>query len=200
MQPHRRRPEDYAGVYDSRPRWDIGRPQPALLDVARRGGMDGHVLDVGCGTGEHALMAAEIGHRATGIDTAPRAIEIALDKARRRKLAACFVVCNATALRPLGETFDTVIDSGLFHVLSEDDRASFVEELAAVVPPGGRYHLLCFSDREPGDDGPRRITADEIFRTFSNGWRVESIEATTIDTTDGPASVAAWIAAIRRQR
>jgi cyclopropane fatty-acyl-phospholipid synthase-like methyltransferase len=143
-------------------------------------------------------MAAEIGHAATGIDTSPQAIRIALDKARRRKLAVRFIVCNATALRTLNESFETVIDSGLFHVLTDEARASFVEELAAVIPPGGSYHLLCFSDREPGDDGPRRITADEIVSTFSSGWRVDSIEATTIDTTDAPASVAGWIASVSR--
>lgn len=198
-QPRRRRPEDYKGAYATRPRWDIGRPQPALLDVARRGAIGGRVLDVGCGTGEHALMAAAMGLAATGIDTSTRAIEIAFDKARSRRLAARFVVCNATALRSLGSIFDTVLDSGLFHVLGDQDRARFVEELTAVVRPGGRYHLLCFSDQEPGDDGPRRITRDEIITAFSRGWRIDSIDATTIDTTEGVARVAAWIASLTRR-
>jgi cyclopropane fatty-acyl-phospholipid synthase-like methyltransferase len=89
-------------------------------------------------------MAAQMGLAATGIDTAARAIEIARDKARRRKLVARSVVCDATALRSLGSVFDTVVDGGLFHVLGDEDRARFVEGPAAVVPGGGRYHLLCF--------------------------------------------------------
>jgi cyclopropane fatty-acyl-phospholipid synthase-like methyltransferase len=197
-EPRRRRPEDYDGVYEGRPRWDIGRPQPALLDVARRGGLQGHVLDVGCGTGEHALMAATMGHVATGIDTSAQAIEIAVAKARRRRLRARFVVCDATELRTLDGTFDTVVDSGLFHVLGDGDRARFVEAVTAVVRSGGRYLLLCFSDQQPGDDGPRRIAADDIIATFRDGWRVDAIEATRIDTIDAPASVAAWLASLTR--
>ncbi len=57
-------------LYASPPPWDIGRPQPALLGLARAGLVRGRVLDAGCGTGEHTLMAASLGLDATGIDLA----------------------------------------------------------------------------------------------------------------------------------
>src|ERR1035437_576793 len=68
-----RRPEDFDGFYAGTPPWDIGRPQPAFLSLAEAGAIRGRVLDVGCGTGEHTLMAAGMGLEATGIDSPPAA-------------------------------------------------------------------------------------------------------------------------------
>jgi 2-polyprenyl-3-methyl-5-hydroxy-6-metoxy-1,4-benzoquinol methylase len=194
----RRSPEDFNAMYAGAPPWDIGRAQPAFLQLADAGALKGQVLDVGCGTGEHALMAAARGLDATGIDAAPTAIAIAEAKARDRGLPARFLVGNALDLASLGQRFDTVLDSGLFHVFDDDDRARFVESLAAVTRAGARYHMLCFSDRQPGDWGPRRVSQQEIRSSFARGWRVDSIEAATFDVTLDSAAVLAWRAAITR--
>jgi SAM-dependent methyltransferase len=193
-----RRPEDFDAVYAGTPPWDIGRPQPAFLALTEAGAIRGRVLDVGCGTGEHALMAASIGLEATGIDSAPAAIALAEAKARDRGLTAHFLVHDALQLASLGQQFDTVLDCGLFHVLDDADRRSFVENLRAVIPPGGRYFMLCFSDRQPGDFGPRRISRDEIRASFEKGWQVDSIEPAKLDTRMVPDGILAWLARITR--
>jgi cyclopropane fatty-acyl-phospholipid synthase-like methyltransferase len=95
-------------------------------------------------------MAAALVLEATGIDAAPTAIAIARGKARDRGLAARFLVWNALQLAGLDERFDTVLDCGLFHVLDDDDRSRFVDSVGAVVPTGGRYYMLCFSDPPGG--------------------------------------------------
>jgi cyclopropane fatty-acyl-phospholipid synthase-like methyltransferase len=121
-----------------------------------------------------------------------RAIDLAKTKATERGVEVRFVVADALHLVDLGEQFDTVLDCGLFHVLDDSERERYVGSLAEVVPPGGFYHMLCFSDRQPGDWGPRRVTQDEIRVAFSPGWSIESIESAVIDLTWDPAGALAW--------
>ncbi|MGH9018559.1 MAG: class I SAM-dependent methyltransferase, partial [Acidimicrobiales bacterium] len=111
------------------PPWDIGRPQSAFVGLLEAGEIRGRVLDVGCGTGEHALMAAAAGLDAAGVDAAPTAIEQARAKAGQRRLDVRFEVADALDLTALGAKFDTVLDCGLFHVLDDTDRARLVAGL-----------------------------------------------------------------------
>jgi SAM-dependent methyltransferase len=185
---------------DSPAPWDIGRPQPAFARLADEGRLTGRLLDAGCGTGEHTLLAASRGADATGIDVAPTAIARARAKAAERGLIARFEVADALNLSHLNLTADTVLDSGVFHVFDDADRARYVSSLAAVLRPGGACYLMCFSDRQPGTWGPRRIRADELRAAFSDGWTVESITEGTfeINPVDGSTQVRAWLAAITR--
>jgi len=185
-------------MYAGSPPWDIGRPQKAFVELADKGLLTGRVLDIGCGTGEHAIMAAERGLDATGIDAAPTAIGIAERKAAERGTHARFVIWDALELRKLGEQFDTVLDCGLFHVFSDEDRARYVASLGAAIPAGGRYYMLCFSDSQPGDWGPRRIKRKEIEASFADGWRIDSIEPCVLDVTISTEGVRAWLSSLTR--
>lgn len=196
--PPRGQIEDFNDAYRDTPPWDIGRPQPVFLALAEAGEIGGRVLDAGCGTGEHVLLAAGLGLDATGIDVAPLAIAAAERKASERGLGARFVVGDALRLGELGEQFDTVLDNGLFHVFDDDSRARYVESLGVVLRPGGSYFMCCFSDRQPGDWGPRRVRQDEIRAAFSSGWRVDSIEAVELETNLDPPMAQAWLSRISR--
>jgi len=193
-----RRHEDFDVYYAGTPPWDIGRPQPAFAAIAADGALTGRVLDAGCGTGEHALMAAALGLDVVGVDMAATAIATAEGKARDRGLTARFIVADALELPSLGQQFDTVLDCGLFHIFEDEERRRYVDSLRAVLSPGGRYHLLCFSDAQPGDWGPRRVTRPEIETSFSDGWRVDSIAAATLELTISDEGAQAWVAAVTR--
>jgi SAM-dependent methyltransferase len=192
------RPEqDFDQMYRGEaPPWDIGRPQPAFAALADAGRLREPVLDIGCGTGEHALMAARLGLETVGIDASPTAIAMARDKADRLGLEARFEVADALALGDWPDSYETVLDSGLFHVFDDGDRVRYVDSLGHVVRPGGTYLLMCFSDRQPGDWGPRRVTQGEIRLAFSEGWRVESIEAAIFDIRPPIDRAEAWLATI----
>jgi SAM-dependent methyltransferase len=192
-----RKPGEFETAYASRiPKWDIGHPQGAYVELAESGAITGKVLDVGCGTGEHALMAAARGADATGVDAADSAIEVAQAKARERGLTARFLVHDATKLADLGERFDTVIDCGLFHVLDDPSRVAFADGLHAVLRTGGHYFMLAFSDEEPKNIGPRRVSQKEIRDTFSGGWRVNSIKRSWIENK--AVGGLAWLADLTR--
>ncbi|ALV33081.1 class I SAM-dependent methyltransferase [Streptomyces sp. CdTB01] len=187
------------GLYATPPPWDIGRPQPAFLALADAGAIRGRVLDAGCGTGEHVLMCAGLGLEAIGVDLASRALRAAEQKARERGRTARFLHWDALKLADLGETFDTVLDCGLFHIFDGDDREAYVDGLRAAIRSGGRCFMLCFSDRQPGEWGRvHKLTRGAIEAAFAEGWRIDSIEPSTIDITIDPDGIRAWLVALTR--
>jgi len=180
-------------AYKTTPPWDIGRPQPAFVELVRAGELNmGGVLDVGCGTGENALYLAEKGFSVVGVDLSTRAIDAAKAKATERKLKVDFRIANALSLDFKNGYFDNAIDSGLFHTFNDNDRVDFASEIALVLKPDGRYFMLCFSDKEPTNwGGPRRITKEEIETTFSPFFDINYIRdayfATRIHNNGGRA-------------
>jgi SAM-dependent methyltransferase len=177
--------------------WDLGRPQPAFVRLADLGLFRGQVLDAGCGTGEHAMLAATGGADAIGIDVSPHAIRKARCKAAERRITVRFEVADALRLERLGKTFDTVIDSALFHGFDDNSRARYVRGLESVTRPGSWCYLVCYSDRQLGDVSPRRVSQDEIRDAFTGGWAVTRIMPETYELNTGYAAQA-WLAAVCR--
>ena len=182
-------------AYRGRPPWDIGRPQKEFVALARQGGITGTVLDIGCGTGDNALFFADEGHEVTGIDAVPAAIEKAKEKAASRP-GVRFLVLDALDLPALNRTFDTVTDCGFFHTLSDEARPVYADSLPAVLPHGGKYYMLCFSELEPGGYGPRRVTQQEIRECFRDGWIISSIRPAVFEANTRPEGSRAWLASV----
>ncbi|MGH2595240.1 MAG: class I SAM-dependent methyltransferase [Actinomycetota bacterium] len=191
---HRGFDEMYAGV----PPWDIGRAQPEVVRIADAGGFAETVLDVGCGTGENALELSARGLQVVGVDAAPRAVEKARAKALERGLPTEFILADALSLGSLGRRFHSALDCGVFHVFEDHERPVYVASLASVVETGGLLHLLCFSDRQSGEMGPRRVTDQELRDSFAEGWRVVEIVATTFAANLPGGEAQAWRATIER--
>jgi cyclopropane fatty-acyl-phospholipid synthase-like methyltransferase len=194
----------FENFYSGKAPWDIGKPQGSFVAVADR--VTSPVLDAGCGTGEHALFFAAREHDVTGIDFVGEAIRRARRKAAERGQSVRLLVKDATTLGGRDERFASVIDCGLFHVFSDDHRRRYVQGLAQVLQPGGRLFLLCFSDAEPGAEGPRRVSRQELYDAFADGWEVESVrpcqievnpEFTEIQFSEGGPK--AWFAVVRRK-
>ena len=197
--------QQFEQMYQGQAPWDTERPQPAVIKLAEAGQIRGSVLDVGCGTGENLLYLAGRGHEAWGLDYVPVVIERAKAKAAERGIDAHFLVADALELDRLGRQFDTVIDCGLFHTFADEERPVFVKSLTEALRSGGLLHILCFSDEEPGTEGPRRISQQEIRDAFRDGWKVQRIEPTRFEAVqrpDGPGSTPggpkAWLATIQR--
>jgi 2-polyprenyl-3-methyl-5-hydroxy-6-metoxy-1,4-benzoquinol methylase len=185
-------------AYEGSPPWDIGRPQPNFVMLADAGKLQGRVLDVGCGTGEHVMLAASHGAEAMGVDVAELAIERARAKARQRGISAMFEVGDVLHLDRLGRLFDVITDSGVFHVFDDEERLVYVHSLRSALRPGGMYYMMCFSDRQPGDWGPRRVSQAELRAAFVDGWSIRSIEPAMFAVTIDDNGAQAWLATIER--
>ncbi len=188
----------FNSAYEGIPPWDIGRPQKEIIRLAENGEISGKALDAGCGTGENALYLASLGFEVWGIDATPSAIKKAKEKAKEREITVNFLISDALKLQLLQTKFDTVIDCGLFHVFSDDERPIFAASLSSALYSGGKYFMLCFSEHEPGSYGPRRVTQPEIRSTFSKGWKINYIREAELETKFDPDGVKAWLSSITR--
>jgi SAM-dependent methyltransferase len=180
--------------------WDLGHPQPAVVRVAAAGGFAGAVLDAGCGTGDNAFHLASLGLSVVGVDVAETALANARARAHDLGHAVEFTAADALELQRLGRTFDTVLDSGLFHTFDRDERPRYAASLARVTKSHGTLYVLCFSD--VGDDvGPHPVTEEELRAAFDvdTGWRVDAVEADRVQTRyHDDVGAPAWLATIRR--
>ena len=185
-------------AYEGTPPWDIGRHQPAFEALADAGEIVAPVLDAGCGTGENALFLAARSFEVVGVDAVEAAVAAARTKAAARGLTAAFLVHDALDLGDLRRRFATVIDSGLFHTFSDEERVRFARSLAAVLAPGGRYYVLCFSEFQTGSGGPRRVTQAELRECFDRApLRVLSIERAEMASSGGGGHKV-WLARVER--
>ncbi len=192
------RPWDASYLGEGAP-WDIGRPQAAFVRVAGNGGFAGAVLDAGCGSGEHALLAASAGLSVLGVDVAETALAMAWKKAAERGLKAEFAAADALHLERLGRTFDTVLDCGLFHTFNAEERPGYVASLASVTEQGGTLYVLCFSNVGL-DIGPHPVSEEDVRAAFGpgSGREIVAIGPDQIETIFHPSGLAAWFVTARR--
>lgn len=197
----RRAGEDWDASYrDGTAPWDIGRPQGAFERLAAAGRWTGTVLDSGCGTGEHALLAASLGLSVLGVDVAETALATAREKATARGLDAEFAATDALHLDLLDRRFDTVLDCGLFHTFDDEERRAYVAGLAAVTAPGATLFVLCFRDADHDVVGPHAVSEAELGAAFDSdaGWRLDALERAQIEVTFEVGAFPAWLVTVGR--
>jgi cyclopropane fatty-acyl-phospholipid synthase-like methyltransferase len=148
-----------------------------FVELAKKGELEpGSVLDIGCGTGENAILLAGSGYTVTGVDAAPIAIDTAKAKAKARNVNVEFLIRNALDLNLGQSRFDNAIDSGLFHTFHDNERPVYAKEVAKSLRDGGKYFMMCFSENEPTNwGGPRRVSRAEIQETFSSLFKISYI-------------------------
>lgn len=107
------------------------------------------VLDIACGTGNAALLAAHQGAVVSGIDAAPRLIQVARERAAKAGLAATFVTGDAQQLPFDDHDFDVALS--VFGLIFADDPDRAFGELVRVVRPGGRAFVSAWVPAGPID-------------------------------------------------
>jgi ubiquinone/menaquinone biosynthesis C-methylase UbiE len=190
-----------ASYHDGPAPWDIGQPQPAIARLASAGGIVGPTLDVGCGTGENALLVASLGLSVVGVDVAETALAIARKKAHQRGIEVEFAVADAFELESLERKFQTILDCGLFHTFNGDERPAYLTSLESVIEHDGTLYVLCFSDQGL-DIGPHPVSREELKAAFNvaNRWNIAAVQPDRIQTRFHHDGVPAWLATIKRSQ
>ncbi|MHC5257164.1 class I SAM-dependent methyltransferase [Streptomyces sp. UC4497] len=131
-----------AGEFDDEPDHGLRDPEVRAAWAERLAGWlperECDVVDLGCGTGSMSLLAAERGHRVTGVDSAPGMLELA-----RRKLAgrdAEFLLGDAAEPPVPAGAYDVVFARHVLWMLP--DMGAVLRRWVSLLRPGGRIVLV----------------------------------------------------------
>ncbi|TYB95498.1 class I SAM-dependent methyltransferase [Micromonospora sp. WP24] len=104
---------------------------------------DGRVVDVGTGTGNAAILAAQCGARTVGVDLEPALLDLARRRAAGDGLAVDWRVGDACRLPLPDDSADVVLS--VFGVIYANDHDAAARELSRVSAPSGRVLLAAWT-------------------------------------------------------
>ena len=138
---------------------------------------EGEVLDIGTGPGTQAIELAGRGFNVTATDISDIAIQKARERVALEERVVKFIPDDILNTK-LAEKFDFVFDRGCFHVFPPDRREDYIKAIQKLLKPSGWLFLKCFSQLEPGDYGPHRLSSEEIRNVFRSPFIIHSINDT----------------------
>ena len=145
--------------YFRQPPWDTGISPPELLEFIENH-TAGRAIDIGCGTGTNIITLARAGWQITGVDFAPRAIQLAKQKIKSAGLQAEVFVNDATKLHGITDLYDLALDIGCFHSLAQSDQSKYLEQLDRILAPNGFWLVYVFFRAGTNHPSPGLAEAD----------------------------------------
>ncbi|MDX2277176.1 MAG: cyclopropane-fatty-acyl-phospholipid synthase family protein [Hyphomonadaceae bacterium] len=142
---------------------------------------DDHVLEIGCGWGGFAEVAAsEFGARVTGLTISDEQLIYARDRMRRLGLSDR-VEIRRQDYRDVEGTFDKVASIEMFEAVGEKYWEAYFSKIADVLKPGGKAALQIITIRDELFETYRR-RADFIQHYVFPGGMLASIERLKLET------------------
>jgi 2-polyprenyl-3-methyl-5-hydroxy-6-metoxy-1,4-benzoquinol methylase len=131
--------------------WNSETPPEALVTLVTSGKVRPcRAVDLGCGAGNYALYLARLGFDVTGVDGAPRAIQIAQTNAQQQGVRCRFVVADLLGdLHEVTGRFDFAFDWEVLHHIFPKDRETYVKNVHTILNPHALYLSVCFSEMDP---------------------------------------------------
>lgn len=143
--------------------WNVETPPNVLVELLESGKVQPcNAIDLGCGAGNYAIYLAGKGFDVTGVDLSPIAIKMARGNAKKKRVKCNFLVADVLGdmEKAVKETFDFAYDWELLHHIFPEKRKKYIENLHALLNPGGKYLSVCFNEKDPqfGGSGKYRKT------------------------------------------
>ncbi|NLE81552.1 MAG: class I SAM-dependent methyltransferase [Rhodococcus sp.] len=159
----------------------------------------GRALDIGCGSGDHAIELAQRGWEVTGIDMVQLALDRARRKARDAGVEVRFVHSDATDLHhTVGHGFDLILDVGCFHGMNDAERDKYGKGVTEVAAPGATLLMFAFGHGHRGPL-PRGVRKRDLQRLFPAWELAADLDADTIGMPGPLRSVdPRWFRLVRR--
>jgi ubiquinone/menaquinone biosynthesis C-methylase UbiE len=168
-------------------------------ELERRKISKGRILDLGTGPATQAIQLANRGLEVTGSDVSEAAINRAKEvyiHDKNKKIS--FTVDDILDSKIKDKRFDYVFDRGCFHVLPIEKRPVYIREINRILDDKGILFLKCFSIKEPRQEGPYRLTEDEIRQLFENDFVISSVKDTVYQGILNPLPKALFIVMNKR--
>jgi len=123
------------------------------------------IIDIGCGTGNHALRLCSMGYEVTGIDISPSMLKVARskDNCSRIRFFGGDMKMLGSAI-PKGERFDAAISLGQVtaHLYTDRDVEAFLTGLAAILKKSGLLVLSAGNAAKINDEYLNKLLLDHI--------------------------------------
>jgi SAM-dependent methyltransferase len=168
--------------------WDTGQvPEELSALIEGPGALPrGRALDIGCGTGTHAVYMARAGWEVTAIDAVPRPLSQARARADAAGVSVDWILGDVARLHKLGLTpgFTLIFDRGCFHGLDESQRGAYAAAADGLAASGATLLMLAFApSRIP--TSPPGVEQSELVGRFA-GWQLVSAEPEADGDGAGP--------------
>jgi SAM-dependent methyltransferase len=118
---------------------------------------DGHILDVACGYGRHAIELSQRGLRVTGLDLSLPLLIRAADESQRRALSVNFVHADMREMAFDGQFDGAYCVLSSFGYFDEDTNLKVATSICRALKPGGRFLLDTLNRDYIVSDLPTRV-------------------------------------------
>ena len=182
--------------------WDAGVPSLELQRVLEEGWVvpGGRALELGCGAGDNAIVLAQYEFAVTAVDLSPAALKEAERRSARYGVSISFLQADVCRLHEEHDLkpFDFIFDRGCYHCVRDENLFGFLKTLECCSGPGTRLLTLAGNANEESEEGPPRVTEQEIRREIGSVFEIDWIREFRFRTRHEKHGPLAWSCLARR--